>query len=478
MVMGKKRRRILLLVLLFAFSSSSILAKSKVKLKMWTHHRHMGSFLQNTVKIFNQSVGREKGIEISLRIIGDDAWSTFQEAQRRGDGPDLYSSGFITGYANPFMEGAVAALDDLPGFEEWKAQWPEWYWIEGLTMYQGRIYSIPIQLFNSRLIYNRDLFRAVGRDPDQPPRSYEELKVIAREITAQMKGEAFGFAYCAADSWPMEWMPSQWAEANGDPAYWDWHRGQWAMEGYRRVFQLIVDLQQEGMLFPGAVNLTNDALRAQFAEGRIGMMMGESWDVGVFMDQFPTKCDWAVAPIPTYDGKFHGKSRAMLVGGFWNINNQTRYKLEAWEVIKWFSQYEVRGLMYEQGKNIDSDPVVVREYIKNPVKVRGFAEFAETLDQDYLATYPYLPDWQAPSETPFSVLQDILLQGGDLALELKRIDQLWNNALDRYYKDHPDYERGWNIYPSFDRTIGILGSPQVTAPGIFDSKLFVEGDAR
>jgi multiple sugar transport system substrate-binding protein len=202
--------------------------------------------------------------------------------------------------------------------------------------------------------------------------------------------------------------------------------------------------------------------------------MGESWDAGVFTDQFPTRCDWAVAPIPTYDGKFHGKSRAMLVGGFWNINNQTRYKLEAWEVIKWFSQYEVRGLMYEQGKNIDSDPVVVRDYIKKPIKIRGFAEFAETLDQDYLATYPYLPDWQGPAETPFSVLQEILLYGGDLASELKRIDQLWNDALDLYYQEHPDYKRGWNIYPEFDRAIGILGSPQVTAPGIFDSNLVFE----
>ena len=51
--------------------------------------------------------------------------------------------------------------------------------------------------------------------------------------------------------------------------------------------------------------------------------------------------------------------------------------LEAWEVIKWFSQYEVRGLMYEQEK-YRPDPVVVRDYIKTDQN-QGFAEFAETL---------------------------------------------------------------------------------------------------
>lgn len=477
--MMRKRKRIksFFILILITILASSVLAKSTVKLNMWTHHRHMASFLQKLTTKFNQTVGREKGIEIALRIIGDDAWSIFQEAQNRGEGPDLYSSGFITGYANPFEEGAITWFDDLPGFDEWKAKWPEWYWIEGLTMYQGHVYAIPAQVFNSRLIYNKDLFRAAGRDPDRPPRSYQELKEIAREITEHSKGLAFGFAYCAADSWPLEWMPSQWAEANGDPAYWDWKSGRWAMQGYLRVFQLIVDLQKKGSLFPGATSLTNDALRAQFAAGRIGMFMGESWDVGVFMDQFPAKCDWAVAPIPTYDGEFHGKSRAMLLGGFWNINKQTRNKLEAWEVIKWFSRYEVRGLMYEQGKNIDPDPKVVREHMKTPVKVRGFSDFAGTLDRDYLATYPNLPDWQAPSVSPCTVLQKILTEGGDLASELRTVDELWNNELDRYYRDHPEYLREWNTYPDFDRTTGALGRVKVFAPGIFNPELLSEWDA-
>ena len=72
----------------------------------------------------------------------------------------------------------------------------------------------------------------------------------------------------------MEWMPSQWAEANGDPAYWDWKEGKWAMQGYYRVFDLLLKLDADGSLYPGTEVMTNDALREQFAQGRIGCLWG------------------------------------------------------------------------------------------------------------------------------------------------------------------------------------------------------------
>ena len=452
----------MLLIFIFGFCQLSVTkGQTLKKLNVWTHHRHMANITKDLIDQYNNSEGRKKGVKLSLRVVGDDAWTIFQDAQKQGKGPDLYSSGFYTGYPDPFEEGAQIWFDDFPDFEEWKKQWPDWYWIEGVTTYKGHVYAIPAQVYNSRLIYNRDLFRAAGLDPDQPPRSYSELRRAAHQITERGKGRVFGFAYCGAGSWQLEWMPSQWAEANGEPAYWDWKRGRWAMRGYEKVFKLLLDLERDGSMFPGTVYLTNDALRSQFAEGKIGMFMGEFWDVGVLNEQFPVKCDWGVAPIPTYDGKYHGKSRAMIIGGFWSINAQSRYRLEAWDVVKWFNRYEIRAKMYEKGKIIDPDPLVASKYVKVTPKIRGFKEFAQTLDQDYLATYPILPGWEAPTDNPFTVFRKIFIEGGDLGLELQRIDDLWNRKLEEYYRNHPEVNKGWNIYPNFDRFKGLLGKALV-----------------
>jgi multiple sugar transport system substrate-binding protein len=439
-------------------------SKPMVNLTLWTHQRHMSDLIEELINEFNTTVGLQKGIKVSLRILGDDSWGLFQEAQRKGIGPDLYSTGFNTGYSDPFKEGAQIWFDDFPDFQAWKQSWPSWYWIEGLTTHRGHVYAIPAQVFNSRLIYNKDLFRAAGLDPERPPRSYPELRKMAKQITTRCPN-SFGFAYCGGESWPMEWMPSQWAEANGEPAYWDWNTGRWAIQGYEKVFQLILNLQKDGSLFPGAAILTNDALRAQFAEGRIGMFMGETWDVGVFNSQFPAKCDWGVAAIPTHDGNFHGKSRAMMIAGFWNINGQCRHKFEAWEVVKWFDRYEVRIKMFERGKCIDPDPKVVprvaNEFMASQPIVPGFEAFAGTLNQDYRATYPILPGWERPPVNPCMLFKGILSKGGDLKFELKRLEQIWNLKLDKYYRENPQVKRGWNIYPQFDRRFLELGAPLV-----------------
>lgn len=454
---ARKAAPFLVLALLAALTPAA-LARPVVRLTLWTHHRHMEDLTRDLLAEFNRTEGRKKGVLVSQRVLGDDAWQMFQDAQERGDGPDLYSAGFVTGYADPFAAGAQACFDDLPGFARWKSQWPSWYWIEGITTYHGRVFAIPAQVINSRLIYNRDLFRAAGYDPDRPPKSYAELRRIAKSITAKGRGKVYGFAYCGAELWPLEWMPSQWAEANGEAAYWDWTHGRWAMAGYSRIFQLLLDLKRDGSLFPGAAILTNEALRAQFAAGRVGMFMGEFWDVGVLNDQFPAKCDWGVAPIPTYDGEFHGKPRAMILGGLWTINGRSRHKLESWEVVKWFNRYEVRAKLYERGKCIDPDPQVTR-YVKHKPAMKGFSAFADTLDRDYLATYPYLPGWKPPLENPCTVLRRLLASPGDLQAELRRVDQLWNEALDRYYAEQPQSKRAWNTYPKFDRRTGVLGEP-------------------
>lgn len=455
-----------LMALCIGANSETLGAHPVVKLKLWTHQRHMADLTKRLIKEFNATVGKKKRISVSVTVLGDDASRIFQEAQLKMEGPDLYSTNFNSGFADPFQAGAKIWFDDLPGFQQWKKSWPSWYWIEGITTYQGHVFAIPVEVINSRLIYNRDLFRRAGLDPDKPPLSYEELKQIARKITKAGGGNAYGFAYCGAESWPLEWMPSQWAEANGDPAYWDWKTGRWAIQGYYKVFQLLLDLQNEGSLFPGTAFLTNDALRAQFAEGRIGMFMGEAWDVGVLNEQYPAKCDWGVAPIPTYDGRFHGKPRAMIIGGYWSINGQSRYKLQAWEVVKWFSRYEIRAKFYEHGKCIDPDPKVTQVYAKQKSPLKGFKEFAETLDKDYLASYPVLPGWKIPERNPCTVFRDILLNGGSLADRLQQLETEWNQELDRFYRNNPSVKREWNIYPQFDRISGQLGKP--LAVPVFD----------
>ena len=99
------RTAIVLLALLLSGAALPAGARSTVRLTLWTHHRHMEDLTRELIGEFNRSEGRRLGIEVSQRVLGDEAWYVFQEAQRHGDGPDLYSAGFATKYADPFAAG-------------------------------------------------------------------------------------------------------------------------------------------------------------------------------------------------------------------------------------------------------------------------------------------------------------------------------------------------------------------------------------
>jgi multiple sugar transport system substrate-binding protein len=49
--------------------------------------------------------------------------------------------------------------------------------------YDGRLYAIPYLLDCMVLLYNKDVFRDAGLDPDRPPRTLEELESYCRRIT-------------------------------------------------------------------------------------------------------------------------------------------------------------------------------------------------------------------------------------------------------------------------------------------------------
>lgn len=448
--------KVLISVVLLLALSLPTFAADKVKLSLWTHQRHMMDLLQEMINEFNATIGKEKGIEVEMQVYADDAGNVLLAAQKNNQGPDLYNipTGY-PGFGAEYEAKLKLYWDDMPGFAEWKAQFPDWYWRDGLTTWQGHTYAIPFTVYNAAIVYNKDLFKQAGIT--ELPKSYADMREAAKKIAA-IKGK-YGLAVPAKDTWFTSWMTSQIAEANGEPVWWDWKTGKYNFVGFEKLYQLILDMQADGTLFPGATSLNNDTLRAQFAAGNIGMFLAENWDVGVLNDQFPAVNDWGlIMPTPTYDGEFHGKTRAFMLNGLFSINGQTKYPEQAWEAMKFFITYRNQARFYEEGKSIPADPEVLKYAEKQPAK-KGFAEFGAQLSEAYTATFLDIPGFQEPPENPCHVLSRLLASGGDVKAELAKVEKTFNDGLDKFYADNPDVKREWNMFPNFDRMTGVMGDP-------------------
>lgn len=57
----------------------------------------------------------------------------------------------------------------------------------------GRIYGFPTSIYALSLTYNRSLFESAGLDPNSPPKTWDELRQVSRQITDQTGTPGFAF---------------------------------------------------------------------------------------------------------------------------------------------------------------------------------------------------------------------------------------------------------------------------------------------
>ncbi len=98
-----------------------------------------------------------------------------------------------------------AFVDLTPYIEKWDpAKKDDFYTAPFiLGQYADKSYAIPWIAHSMCLIYNRDMFKAAGLDPDKPPTTWDELYDYAKKLTIPDK--QYGFGLVGKQSHDMAW---------------------------------------------------------------------------------------------------------------------------------------------------------------------------------------------------------------------------------------------------------------------------------
>lgn len=89
-------------------------------------------------------------------------------------------------------QGAIVAFDDIVSSAEDKAWLNSFYpalMENGRT--QGKTWGIPFQRSTIVMYYNKDAFKAAGLDPEQPPKTWDELVAAGKKLT-KAEGSQWG----------------------------------------------------------------------------------------------------------------------------------------------------------------------------------------------------------------------------------------------------------------------------------------------
>jgi multiple sugar transport system substrate-binding protein len=247
---------------------------------------------QHMVDLWNS---KNAGDKIEITVIPDNQMVTkLATGVTAGDVPDLVSFDLI--FMPDFMK-ADYLIDLTAELSADPNQAKVAQAFRDLATYNGKLYGTGFTPDVSILLYNKDLFRKAGLDPEKPPQTLAELKDYATKIHA-LGPDIFGYYFSGSCGGcniftvaPMMWgSGTHLLPANGDDK---------ALEGpgIKEVLQLFQDMWKAGIVPESAQSDTGANFQAVFETGKIGMQGSGGFAIAALKDKHP-EIDFGIAHLP------------------------------------------------------------------------------------------------------------------------------------------------------------------------------------
>jgi multiple sugar transport system substrate-binding protein len=369
---------------LFAGGSSDKKAASGVtKVRVWSDNASEKVIREAQIAGFNAGRGKELGIEIEYTLYGTNFYDVLRLALQSGEAPDLFRANGT--YINEQV-GAnyIMPITDLPGGQQIVDQYKGELVVNN-HIFNGKVYTLPYNITTYKLVVNKDIFDKAGIT--KLPTTWTEVREAAKIITQKGNGEYYGYALGLQSLWTLNSYFLRQNAPNVGHVGFDNEKLQFDFSGHLPAVDAIMGMIDDGTVFPGYEGLDADQMRAQFAAGRVGMIFGASFDVGVYNDQFPANFNWIPIDGPSFSPSGAPYKSVVEATNLLVVSAKSTNLDKVAEVFKFFYSDENMAEMYENGLYIPYRNQAIALAKKQP-EARGFTEFADVPQKLILLPMP------------------------------------------------------------------------------------------
>lgn len=352
--------------------------------RVWTSDSGARAIWEPLVDDFNNTIGKEKNIKLVWETYGSDYNTVVDVARQNGQLPDIIALADAK-MKEYIATGDLIAIDDMPGGSEFLNEYDSPFAKGTPLLNDGKTYGVNATSNVAALIYNKDLFKKAGIVDENgealPPKTLDEAREYAKRLTNTKEG-IYGYSFPMAFSMSyVLGLPC--VTSMGRTAVWDFENLTYDVSSWKKPLEWVIGMREDGSLFPGIESLDNDTSRSYFAEGKIGMMAGISWDVSVLTTQFVAKCDWGVAPFPLVDENVKYPAWRDLSNAYKITKTADETgRDKVMEVYKFIYSYNTRKTLYENNARISCNNDVL-EGADDTKLDPHFKDFAMLMDENY-----------------------------------------------------------------------------------------------
>lgn len=299
---------------------------------------------KNVVEAYNKSHKNQVKLEI---IPNDDMEGKVGGASQTDSLPDILA-GDVVRIPYWASEGIFTDITkQIDGLDN-KADLQQGH-IEAGTV-GGAEYTLPFITDVSVMVWNKNLYKEAGLDPEQGPKSIDQFVEQAKKVAALNKDGVAG-SYLAGQSGGalvFDLFPSVWADGesvmnkDGSEATLDNDSMKGVLDAYKEL------ANTTNGLGAGSKEETGATWTAPFANGKIGVMPYPNTSTTALFDaEKDGGFEVGVAPIP---GTKEGKTSTFLGGDAMGISKDSKHVAQAWNFLYWLMQSDAQKEVFaDQG---------------------------------------------------------------------------------------------------------------------------------
>ncbi|ADK79944.1 ABC transporter substrate-binding protein [Sediminispirochaeta smaragdinae] len=355
--------------------------------------------LDDTWTAITQKYEEMTGANIDVQLFGFDVYyDKLLIALSSGSGPDLAFAdlgGWVPTFAS---KGWLLSMEDK--ISNWEDEGQIWENLWPTVTYQGDRYGLPWYTDARLMLYNKKMFKDAGLDPNNPPKTWDELVKDASIITAQgPRTYGYGVSGTKTEHTTLAYIVFL-ASNGGQLLSDDYSKAAFNSEAGLETLKFYTDLALKYKVSPEPLSYNEDNYRNLMAQNSVAMAIGGPWSFPLIEAANPD-IDYSLSIHP------YGKNPASVLGG-WAlvIPKEAEHPDAAWDFAKYLTSYDTwmywiseKGGPMPTRKDVAKDsPVLQDEKWQNIFKAFPNA-----------VCRPPIPEYPQVSEQIQLMIQSVLL---------------------------------------------------------------------
>ncbi|RXI47320.1 hypothetical protein DP145_03705 [Clostridium tetani] len=259
--------------------------KDKTIVRLWMKKSVISPTRSYQIEKFNKE--NKDNIHIIFTEYKEDYYNAIRTTLASGHGPDLFEYGFSTLMKNEQVTSLDKINIDMTNIDK-----------SNIVRFKDMPIGIKLMETNVKFIWNKDLFKKAGLDPNKPPQNWEEVIAYSKIIKEKFP-EVTPFAFPLKEYEDVKVSIGEPSVNAGNiyTSFWDYKNGKYNFNYSKEILNTYNKMYKLNYINKDFDKKSRNQLRSEFYQNNIAMMISTFEDKGYFSNILPLNFNLGVKDL-------------------------------------------------------------------------------------------------------------------------------------------------------------------------------------